>query len=108
MRRLCVVLLMMVSSLVMFQSPASAATCSVAWADKDSLATTTNQETSAYKGPYTSCAQVFLPGIGANVNLDCYTVNSNGVSWTHVHAGGKVGWIPGSRLSDGGSIHPCL
>jgi hypothetical protein len=88
--------------------PANAATCSVSWANKDPLATTTNQPSTVYAGPYTSCNPVFYTGTGANLNLDCYTVNANGVSWTHVGAGGSHGWIPDSHLSDGGSIHPCL
>jgi hypothetical protein len=89
-------------------SPANASSpCSHVWADYDPLDTTVNQETTEYSGPYTSCTQLVYLGTGANIHLDCFWLNNNGVYWTHVRVGKVSGWIPDSHISDRGSTHRC-
>lgn len=78
------------------------------WSDKDGAQTRINQDRFYLRdGPYADCNSIMVITPEFLIRLDCYYVNLEGNTWSHVTVDGVYGWIHDIRLVGGGSFVRC-
>ena len=91
----------------------AAATCThPSWSNKDSDTGKSNSSSwvPIRTGPNSGCSLVINVSSLNVLDYDCYTRNSAGNTWTHVHTTDpplSSGWIYDGSLNDGGSYKLC-
>ena len=62
-------------------------------------------------GPMSSCLAAANVSPSVHLAYDCYVINANNISWTHVHRYGQPdvnnGWVMDANLDDFGSNYHC-
>lgn len=84
--------------------------CAHGWSNIDATGGTANWSNAKMRtGPHSSCSIVYWVNGGSTLYYHCYTVNSDGNTWTHVRYAGtqEYGWIWDGHLQDGGSTKRC-
>ena len=95
---------------------AEAATCGQSWTNKDpgggqAIYQSANGYTFPLRtGIYSDCRVTWWVSDGIPLKYDCYRMNSNYNTWTHLHVASDPtvsGWAWDQNLKDGGSVYPC-